>query len=81
MPQFRFNFLRPKGLVPYFDSSFALNYQWNATPKLGLDSGGNIGEADFAGGNENGIAVPAQTIGLRDDRLYSVALLMGDHVI
>jgi hypothetical protein len=61
------------GLVPYFDSTFALNYHWNATPKLGLDLGGKILEADFTGGNENGIAVPAETTSLRDDRLYSVS--------
>ena len=60
------------GLVPYFDSNFALNYHWNVTRQLGLDLGGRILEADFTGGNENGIANPAQTTSLRDDRLYSI---------
>ncbi len=60
------------GLVPYFDSTFALNYHWNATRKLGLDLGGKILEADFTGGNENGIQVPAETSSLRDDRQYSI---------
>jgi hypothetical protein len=60
------------GYVPYYDSSFALIYHWNATPKLGLDLGGRILEADFTGGNENGIAVPSETSSLRDDRQYSV---------
>jgi hypothetical protein len=60
------------GLVPYFDSTFALNYHWNATKKLGLDLGGKILEADFTGGNENGQQVASQTASLRDDRQYSI---------
>ena len=60
------------GLVPYYDSTFGLNYHWNATPQLGLDLGGKILEADFTGGNENGRQVASQTTSLRDDRQYSV---------
>lgn len=60
------------GLVPYFDSSFALNYHINATKKLGLDLGGKIVEADFTGGNETGALVASQTASQRDDRMYSV---------
>jgi hypothetical protein len=60
------------GLVPYYDSTFALNYHWNATKKLGLDVGGRILEADFTGGNENTRQVAAQNASLRDDRLYSI---------
>ncbi len=60
------------GLVPYYDSTFALNYHWNATRKLGLDLGGRILEADFTGGNENGRQVAGQTTSLRDDRQYSI---------
>jgi opacity protein-like surface antigen len=40
------------GLVPYFDSSYALTYHWNAPHGLGLDLGGKILEADFTSGND-----------------------------
>ena len=40
------------GLVPEFDSSYALNYHWNATSRLGFDLGAKIQEADFTGGND-----------------------------
>jgi hypothetical protein len=59
------------GLVPYFDSTFGLNYHWQATPKLGLDLGGKILEADFTGGNENSETVATDQTSWRDDRLYS----------
>ncbi len=30
------------GKVPYFDSTYALTYHWNATKQLGLDVGGKV---------------------------------------
>ena len=57
------------GLVPYFDSSYALNYHWNATKKLGLDLGGKILEADFTCGNDNAGSAPSR----RDDRQYTIS--------
>ena len=57
------------GLVPFFDSTFALSYHWNATKKLGLDLGGRIQEADFGSGNDLAGTAPS----LRDDIQYTVS--------
>jgi opacity protein-like surface antigen len=55
------------GIVPYFDSTFALAYHWNATKQLGLDLGGRIQEADFSSGNDLAGTAPS----LRDDIQYT----------
>ena len=58
------------GLVPYFDSTYVLNYHWSATHQLGLDLGGKILEADYTSGNDvAGSAAPS----LRDDRQYTLS--------
>jgi len=57
------------GLVPYFDSTFALNYHWNVTKQLGFDLGGKILEADFTSGNEVSGTAPSR----RDDRQYTIS--------
>ena len=59
------------GKVPYFDSTFALAYHWNATKQLGLDLGGKILEGDYTSGNE--VNPGGQNSSLRDDREYEVS--------
>ena len=57
------------GRVPYFDSSYALTYHWNATRQLGFDLGGKFVEADYNS------ASPAKTANgcRRDDGVYTVS--------
>ena len=57
------------GVVPYFDTSYALAYHWEATRKLGVDIGGKLLEADFTSGNDNASSAPSR----RDDRQYTVS--------
>ncbi len=57
------------GIVPFFDSTFALAYHWNATRQLGLDLGGRVQEADFSSGNDMAGTAPS----LRDDIQYTVS--------
>jgi len=57
------------GLVPFFDSTYALAYHWNATKQLGLDLGGRVQEADFSSGNDMAGTAPS----LRDDIQYTVS--------
>jgi hypothetical protein len=57
------------GVVPYFDSLYAVTYHYSATKQLGLDLGGKIQEADFTSGSDNTGSAPSQ----RDDRQYSVS--------
>jgi len=59
------------GKVPYFDSTYALAYHWNATKRLGLDLGGKVLEADYTAGNEKNPA--GQNSGLRDDMEYEIS--------
>ncbi len=40
------------GLVPYYDSTYALTYHWKATRQLGLDLGGKILNANFLDGDD-----------------------------
>ena len=56
------------GKVPYFDSSYALTYHWNATKQLGLDLGGKVLECDYTVGNE--VNPAGQNSSLRDDMEY-----------
>ncbi len=62
------------GKVPYLDSTYALAYHWNATKQLGLDLGGKVLEADYTGGNEDGVTVSSQNSSLRDDVEYEVSV-------
>jgi len=57
------------GKVPYFDSTYALTYHWNATKQLGFDLGGKVLEADYTEGNDVGGSAPS----LRDDMEYEVS--------
>ena len=57
------------GRVPYFDSTYALTYHWNATRQLGLDLGGKVLEADHTEGNDNAGTAPS----LRDDMEYEIS--------
>lgn len=58
------------GKVPEFESTFALNYHWNATRQLGLDLGGKIQEEDFTEGNDYlGVTQPSR----RDDMEYELS--------
>ena len=61
------------GKVPYFDSTYALTYHWNATKQLGLDLGGKVLEADYSGGNEVTPTSTGQNSSLRDDMEYEVS--------
>ena len=65
----QWNWVSPVGFVPEFDSSYALNYHWNATPQLGFDLGARIQEVDYTGGNDVAGTQPS----LRADRLYSIS--------
>ena len=40
------------GLVPYYDSTYALTYHWNAARQLGFDLGGKVLNADFHSGTD-----------------------------
>ena len=57
------------GNVPQFDSSYALNYHWNATKQLGFDLGGKFQEGDYSSGNDVAGSGPS----VRDDVLYTVS--------
>lgn len=58
------------GKVPEFDSTYALNYHWNATKQLGLDLGGKVLEANYTEGNDYlGSTQPSR----RDDLEYEVS--------
>ena len=58
------------GKIPFFDSTYALAYHWNATRQLGFDLGGKFLESDYNCGNyTTGTTAPS----LRDDALYSVS--------
>ena len=39
------------GKIPYFDSTYALAYHWNATKQLGLDLGAKFLDSDYTCGN------------------------------
>jgi opacity protein-like surface antigen len=58
------------GLVPYYDSTYALTYHWNATHRLGLDLGGKILNADFHSGTDMAGLAPS----LRNDIEYCVSV-------
>ncbi len=40
------------GLVPYYDSTYALTYHWKATKQFGVDLGGKILNANFLDGDD-----------------------------
>ena len=57
------------GRVPELDSSYILNYHWNATKQLGLDLGGKVLEAKYEGNDYLGATQPSR----RDDLEYEVS--------
>lgn len=58
------------GLVPYYDSTYTLNYHWNASRHWSFDLGGKVLHATFSSGNDTTGSAPS----LRDDIQYTVAL-------
>jgi hypothetical protein len=58
------------GLVPYYDSTYMLNYHWNASKQWAFDLGGKILRASFNSGNDLAGTAPS----LRDDIQYTVSL-------
>ena len=56
------------GLVPYYDSTYTLNYHWQATPQWGFDLGGKVLRANFSSGNDLAGTAPS----LRNDIQYTV---------
>jgi hypothetical protein len=65
----QWNWVSSSGYVPEFDSSYALNYHWNATRQLGFDLGATILEADYTGGYDTNGTAPS----IRADRLYTLS--------
>ncbi len=65
----QWNWVSSTGYVPEFDSSYALNYHWNATRKLGFDLGAQIQEADYTGGNDTAGTAPS----VRAEREYTLS--------
>jgi opacity protein-like surface antigen len=58
------------GFVPYYDSTYALTYHWNATRRLGLDLGGKILNADFHSGHDLAGLEPS----VRNDIEYAISV-------
>ena len=65
----QWQFVSSSGKVPYFDSTYALTYHWNATKQLGFDLGGKVLEADYTVGNDVAGSAPS----VRDDLEYEVS--------
>jgi hypothetical protein len=65
----QWNWVAATGYVPEFDSSYALNYHWNATKQLGFDMGAQIQEADYTSGYDTAGTAPS----IRADREYTLA--------
>jgi hypothetical protein len=66
----QWNWVSSTGFVPEFDSSYDLDYRWNATKKLALDLDAKIQEADYTGGNDVATGTDPS---LRSDRLYTIS--------
>ena len=65
----QWNWVASTGYVPEFDSSYALNYHWNATSRLGFDLGAKIQEADYTSGFDTAGTAPS----IRADREYTLS--------
>jgi hypothetical protein len=65
----QWNWVSSSGNVPEFDSSYALNYHWNATRQLGFDMAAAMQEADYTSGNDTAGTAPS----VRADRIYTLA--------
>jgi hypothetical protein len=65
----QWNWVASTGYVPEFDSSYILNYHWNATRQLGFDLAAQIQEADYTSGFDTAGTAPS----IRVDREYTLA--------
>jgi hypothetical protein len=65
----QWNWVSSTGYVPEFDSSYSLNYHWNATRQLGFDMGAKLQEADYTSGYDTAGTAPS----IRADRMYTLA--------
>jgi hypothetical protein len=65
----QWNWVSATGYVPEFDSSYVLNYHWNATRQLGFDMGAKLLEADYTSGYDAAGTAPS----IRSDRLYALS--------
>jgi hypothetical protein len=65
----QWNWVASTGYVPEFDSSYLLNYHWNAARQLGFDLAAQIQEADYTSGYDTAGTAPS----LRADRVYTLA--------
>jgi hypothetical protein len=65
----QWNWVASTGYVPEFDSSYALNYHWNATRQLGFDLAAQIQEADYTSGYDTAGTAPS----VRADREYTLS--------
>jgi hypothetical protein len=65
----QWNWVASTGYVPEFDSSYILNYRWNATKQLGVDLLAQIQEADYTSGNDTAGTEPS----VRADREYTLS--------
>jgi hypothetical protein len=65
----QWNWVAATGYVPEFDSTYALDYHWNATKQLGVDLLAQIQEADYTSGNDTAGTEPS----VRADREYTLS--------
>jgi hypothetical protein len=65
----QWNWVSSTGYVPEFDSSYVLNYHWNATRQLGFDLAAKLQEADYTSGYDTNGTAPS----IRADRMYTVS--------
>jgi hypothetical protein len=65
----QWNWLSPVGFVPEFDSSYALNYHWNANSRLGFDLLAKLQEVDYTASDDLAGTAPS----LRADRMYTIS--------
>jgi hypothetical protein len=65
----QWNWVASTGYVPEFDSSYALDYHWNAIRQLGFDLAAQIQEADYTSGYDAAGTAPS----IRTDRVYTLS--------
>ena len=65
----QWNWVASTGYVPEFDSSYILNYHWNATRQWGFDMGAGLVEADYTSGYDAAGTAPS----IRAEREYTLA--------
>jgi hypothetical protein len=65
----QWNWVASTGYVPEFDSSYLLDYHWNATGQWGFDMNAGIIEADYTSGYDTAGTAPS----IRADREYTLS--------